>query len=74
MKSRIGELLDERGLKSKYIANKLEVTQEQVSKWRNGKSYPRLEKAFKLAKLLGVKVDDLYEEIDSSDTTDKKDI
>ncbi|RQW21424.1 XRE family transcriptional regulator [Bacillus sp. C1-1] len=66
MKSRIGDRIDERGLKNKFVAMKLGVTQVQVSKWRTGNSYPRVDKLFKLAALLGVKVDDLYEMDDSS--------
>lgn len=65
MKSKIGELIDAKGLKRKYIADQLGVTREMVSRWVVGKSYPRLDKAFKLAKILGVKVDDLYEETNS---------
>ncbi|MED1603602.1 helix-turn-helix transcriptional regulator [Alkalihalophilus marmarensis] len=62
MKSLVGFWIDKRGLKNKFIAKELEVTQVQVSKWRTGKAYPRLDKAFKLATLLDVKVDDLYEQ------------
>lgn len=62
MKSRIGEWIDKRGLKNKFVAHELGVTQEMVSKWRNDKSYPRVDKLFKLAKMLNVKVDDLYQE------------
>lgn len=64
MKSRIGEWIDKRGLKNKFVASQLEVTQEMVSKWRNNKSYPRVDKLFKLADLLNVKVDDLYKKED----------
>lgn len=60
MKSLIGELVQERGLKKQFVAEKLEVSREQVSRWVSGKSYPRLDKAFQLAELLAVKVDDLY--------------
>nr|WP_245921031.1 helix-turn-helix transcriptional regulator [Melghirimyces profundicolus] len=45
----------------KEIAKKLEVSESQVSAWINGKTYPRAVKLFRLAKLLEVKVDDLYE-------------
>lgn len=69
MKSKIGELIDSKGLKRKYIADQLGVTREMVSRWVVGKAYPRLDKAFELAKILGVKVDDLYEE-SNTDTTD----
>lgn len=69
MKSRIGFWIDERGLKRKFIAKQLGVSPEMVSKWVTGKALPRLDKAFELAKMLGIKVDDLYEEFDSTDTT-----
>lgn len=69
MRSKIGELISERGLKRKYIAEQLGVTNEMVSRWVVGKAYPRLDKAFKLAKILGVKVDDLYEE-NNTDTSE----
>jgi putative transcriptional regulator len=62
MKSNIGNLIDERGLKRKWVAEQLGITPKQVSNWITGFSYPTVDKAFRLAKLLGVKVDDLYEE------------
>lgn len=65
MKSRIGELIDEAGYKKKYIAKELNVSPTQLSNWISGRSYPTIEKAFKLAKLLNKKVDDLYEEDES---------
>lgn len=82
MKNRIGEWIEERGLKNKFVAKKLEVSQEQVSKWRNNKAYPRADRLFKLAELLDVKVDDLYSsdnienkiKTDISDSSDKEEI
>ncbi|MGX2959507.1 helix-turn-helix transcriptional regulator [Peribacillus sp. JNUCC 23] len=62
MRCLIGNLIHEKGFKAKYIAAQLEVTPQQMSNWVNNRNYPPLEKAFKLAKLLGVKVDDLYDE------------
>lgn len=68
MKSKIGYWIEEKGYRKKYIAKKLEVTPNQISNWINGRSHPTIEKAFKLANLLGVKVDDLYErEVDETD-------
>lgn len=61
MKSRIGYWIEERGYMKKYIAKQLGVSQNQISNWISGKSNPTIEKAFKLADLLGVKVDDLYD-------------
>jgi transcriptional regulator with XRE-family HTH domain len=64
MKSRIGYWIEQRGYMKKYIAKQLEITPTQLSNWISGKSSPTIEKAFKLADLLGVKVDDLYERSD----------
>jgi putative transcriptional regulator len=64
MKSKIGQVIEDRGLMKKYVAKKLGVSPSQISNWISGKSYPTLNKAFKLAKLLQCKVDDLYEDID----------
>lgn len=61
MKSKIGFWIEERGYMKKYIAKQLGITQNQMSNWISGRSFPTLEKAFLLADLLGVKVDDLYE-------------
>lgn len=61
MRSKIGFWIEERGYMKKYIAKQLEITPTQLSNWISGKSSPTIEKAFKLADLLGVKVDDLYE-------------
>ncbi|WP_017728468.1 helix-turn-helix domain-containing protein [Halalkalibacterium ligniniphilum] len=73
LRSKIGYWIDERGLQTKFIAKKLEVSETQVSKWKGGNAHPRVDKLFKLAKLLGVKVDELYEEIDSSGTSKNED-
>jgi transcriptional regulator with XRE-family HTH domain len=61
MNSRIGEQIDKSGYLKKYIASKLEITPTQLSNWISGRSYPTADKLFKLADLLGCKVDDLYE-------------
>jgi len=64
MKSKIGEIIDKKGYKKKYVAEKMDITQSQLSNWISGRAYPPMDKAFKLAKVLDVKVDDLYEEIE----------
>jgi putative transcriptional regulator len=65
MKSKIGYWIEQRGYMKKYIAKQVDITPTQLSNWISGKSSPTIEKAFKLADLLGVKVDDLYERTDS---------
>jgi putative transcriptional regulator len=64
MKSRIGEWIDLRGYRRKYIANLMGVSQNQLSNWVTGRSYPTAEKLFKLAKVLDCKVDEMYEKED----------
>ena len=61
LKSKIKIRLAELDKKQSDIYEKLKVTPQQFSNWVQGKSAPRLEMAFKLAKELGCKVDDLWE-------------
>lgn len=60
MKSRINELILKSGYMKKHIAKEIGITPTQLSNWIAGRSYPPLDKAYKLAELLSVKVDDLY--------------
>jgi putative transcriptional regulator len=62
MKSRLNELIEKSGYRKKYIAKEVGITPTQLSNWIASRSYPPLDKAYKLAKLLNCKVDDLYEE------------
>ncbi|MFA1714588.1 helix-turn-helix domain-containing protein [Peribacillus frigoritolerans] len=41
---------------------KPKATSQQISNWINMKNHPTIDKVFKLAKLLDVKVDDFYQE------------
>ncbi|MEH7355680.1 helix-turn-helix transcriptional regulator [Neobacillus drentensis] len=61
LKPKIRVKLAELELKQSDIYKEFEVTQKQFSNWVTGTSAPRLELAFKLAKRLGCKVDDLWE-------------
>lgn len=67
MKSQIGALIDKKGYKKKFVAEQLGISPTQLSNWISGRSFPTLEKAFKLASILNVKVDDLYEMREESD-------
>lgn len=61
MKSNIGKLINESKYKREYIRQFMGVSSKNtISNWCTGKSYPSVPDLFKLAKLLGVKVDDLY--------------
>jgi len=60
MKLVIDEIIKEKGLKNGYVAKKVGVNVRTLYKWRNNESYPRLDKAIKLAGVLNVEVNDLY--------------
>jgi transcriptional regulator with XRE-family HTH domain len=61
MKCRIGDLIEAKGMKKKYIAKEVGITPNQLSNWLAMKSFPPLDKAYLLADLLEVKVDELYD-------------
>ncbi|WP_346023459.1 helix-turn-helix transcriptional regulator [Bacillus cereus] len=44
-----------------WIALQLNISQNQMSNYVTGKSYPPVDKAFELAKIFDCRVDDLYE-------------
>lgn len=58
--SNIGRLIDQSPYKNEYVMNYMEVSRNTLSNWRTGKAYPSIEKAFKLSRLLGVSVEDLF--------------
>ncbi|MDT0163814.1 helix-turn-helix transcriptional regulator [Bacillus sp. AG4(2022)] len=62
LKCKIGELVDQSPYKREYIRQQFNKSRNTISNWCTGKAYPSAVELFKLAKLLGVKVDDLYEE------------
>lgn len=61
MKCRIEEHIKNSGLRKDFIASHLGVTTRQLRKYEKMLNFIPIDKAFKLAKLLNVKVDDLYE-------------
>lgn len=61
LKSKIGEYIERSGYRRDYIAKQIGVSYRQLAKYITGDSFPTVPKLFMLAKLLGCKVDDLYE-------------
>ncbi|MGG5795897.1 helix-turn-helix transcriptional regulator [Bacillus nitratireducens] len=45
----------------KWIAQQLNISQNQMRNYVTDKSYPPVDKAFELAKIFDCRVDDLYE-------------
>jgi transcriptional regulator with XRE-family HTH domain len=62
VKPRIKEWIVRRGTSGKELAKHLGVNETTVTYWVTGRAYPRFEKLWKMAKFLGCKMDDLYEE------------
>lgn len=61
MKCRIEDMIKARGLKKAFVAGKLGISVKQLRNYETGHSFIPMDKAYILADLLGVRVDDLYE-------------
>lgn len=60
MKNNIKTLRKQKGFTQIYLAERLGVTIWHLNRVENGKGQLSLDKSFKLAKILGVTVDELY--------------
>ncbi|MDW8515141.1 helix-turn-helix transcriptional regulator [Priestia flexa] len=61
LKSRWRIILAEKEITQKQLAKELNVTPQQLSNWIRMDPVPRIEIAFKVAKALGVTVDELFD-------------
>ncbi|MEH7308065.1 helix-turn-helix transcriptional regulator [Neobacillus drentensis] len=61
IKPRIGKLLRVSKYRREFIIQELDISKNTLSNWIAGNTYPTIDKAFLLADLLEVSVDDLYE-------------
>jgi putative transcriptional regulator len=64
LKSYIGRLIDESPYKNEFVMKYMGISRNTLSNWRTGKAFPTIEKAFKLSRLLGVTIEDLFEYIE----------
>ena len=62
MKSNIKWLLLKNNLTQEEAAKRLGYSKPMVNAWANANSFPKWDKAKKLADLLGCSIDELYEE------------
>lgn len=60
LKSRIGHVIDSKGLKHKWVAEQMGIDPTVLSRWVNDRGKPSVDKLFQLADILNCKVDDLY--------------
>ncbi|MCJ7840489.1 helix-turn-helix domain-containing protein [Lederbergia sp. NSJ-179] len=67
LKSRIGSLLRTSKYRREYIQSVLGVSANTLSNWSVGKTYPTMDKAYKLADLLEVDIGELYERSKDND-------
>lgn len=61
IKSRIGILLRSSKFRREFIQKELDISANTLTNWVTGKTYPPIDKAFKLAELLEVDINELYE-------------
>ena len=61
--NRIKEVLDEKGIKQKWLADKLGKSYNMVNGYVQNRQQPRLEVLYEIARILDVEVKDLLIEI-----------
>lgn len=64
MKLLIKEQIKASGLKQSYIATRLNVTNNTVSRWVRGETVPSFRQAIELSKVLGIDLNELWEDDD----------
>lgn len=57
------EMIDRKGLKQRFMAAKLGVSEVTISNWVKGKSHPNEDHLIRLAELLEVPIEKLRESI-----------
>lgn len=60
-KSRIALLLRTSKYRREFIIKELNISANTLTNWCTNKTYPPIDKAFMLADLLEVRIEDLYE-------------
>jgi ribosome-binding protein aMBF1 (putative translation factor) len=61
-KTPLDKLLNQAGLKNKWLAAQLKVNESQISRWRRGANIPAPGNQRRIAKALGVTVEALWPE------------
>ena len=59
-KSKIKEILEKKNITQKELADKVNLTESAMSRYVNGSRIPRGEYLIEIAKVLNVKVEELY--------------
>lgn len=65
--SKIGECIENSPYSRAYIKKVMGISTNTLSNWSTGKSIPSAENLFKLSRLLGKTVEDLYEYVEEEE-------
>lgn len=60
VKNRLKEILDERGIKQNWLAEKVGVTRGTIGNIVNNRYSPTIDLAFKIAEILDLNVNDIF--------------
>lgn len=61
LKSKVKAYIELSDINRQEVRRVMKVSENTLSNWCTGKNHPSLENVFKLSRLLGVTVEDLYE-------------
>ena len=64
IKNRLKEIIDERGLKQTWLAKQIGIDRSTLSSVVANKKSTNLETAMRIAKVLGLRMEDIFELID----------
>jgi putative transcriptional regulator len=62
VKSRLKEILDQRGIKYIHVANQVGINKSTMSRIVNGESTPSLQVAYRIAKFLNMPIEEIWYE------------
>jgi putative transcriptional regulator len=65
MKSRLKEIMKNQGRTQNWLAEKVDVNKSTISQIINNKNVPTLIVAYRIAKILGLKIEDIWYEDDT---------
>lgn len=64
IKMTLSDLIKDSGLKKGHIAKQVGVSDDTLTNWIKGKTFPRLDQAVRLADVLGCEIKELYQKDD----------
>ncbi|MFD2446359.1 helix-turn-helix domain-containing protein [Bacillus sp. CGMCC 1.16607] len=67
IRCRIEDLIKQKGLRKDFIADKLGISSRQLRNYETQHSYIPMDKAYILADLLKVGIEDLYEKVEEEE-------